>query len=887
MNENYFIESLYPQFSPGNWQSGVTIFRSGDVVHFQFFSDLLSARIKISSREFYEVRFKLNAEQSYIQWMECSCQANRRHSEKCAHIAAFSIYIDLEGYKKLNLKMNFGKAQDYFYLPREEYSSQNKNEKLITHKKSIVEKKELKLQNINPSEIQSIGLSAHRYFSIKKNSTHSLFIRKRIKIIQNEKNVIFDSAVSELNPDKIGSDVLFIDNFGYIPFKDKMSQNQILKWSDYPSDVSIDNDTTAILIESKFERLKETAEVEIDPLINKIQIFNKMSISDVDFNLDSDGLLYLDTKISIQNENTPWFSIQDVLLSRKQGHKYLKTEDGFTKITKDFDWVLDNIQKDGKIKLNKLDFIKFHELLGKDAKFNGNSDVISKMRQGLVSRKDLPEPIINNTELNLRPYQMDGLKWLWWLYNNQFGGLLADEMGLGKTHQTMGLIAAISNTKKNGRYLVVCPTSVIDHWMNKLSLNLKNISLINYHSPIRKKFLNALVDASIDHLVFVTSYGILLRDAVILKEINWDLIVLDEAHIVKNQTTRTYKAALKIPSRMRLCLTGTPLENDLLELKNLYDYIVPGYLGSDSEFKKKYILKDKIQEDPLNTIELHRLIHPFKLRRHKNEVLKDLPTKVEDFRYCHLNSFQRKIYNEIINLRGSEIINNLSNNEIQIPYIHIFSIITLLKQVCDDPALINPKYENYGSGKLNVLDELLQEALESNFKVVIFSQYAKMIARLSTHLKNKNISHVTLTGQSTNRGEIIRKFQEDPEIHVFLGSLLAGGTGIDLTSANIVIHYDRWWNAAKENQATDRVHRIGQTKNVQVYKLITKGTLEEKINEIILRKKSIFDKFIEKDEAIFRHLTREDLLTLLTKSENDDASYFNIDENDEYLEKEN
>jgi SNF2 family DNA or RNA helicase len=202
-----------------------------------------------------------------------------------------------------------------------------------------------------------------------------------------------------------------------------------------------------------------------------------------------------------------------------------------------------------------------------------------------------------------------------------------------------------------------------------------------------------------------------------------------------------------------------------------------------------------------------------------------------------------------------------------VPYIHIFSLISLLKQICNDPGLIDPQYDNVGSGKLALFDELLAEALESNQKVVVFSQYAKMVHRLSERLSKKEIKHVVLTGQSLKRGGIIKEFQENPNVQVFLGSLLAGGTGIDLTAANVVIHFDRWWNAAKEDQATGRIHRIGQIRNVQVYKLVTKGTLEERIDEIIAKKKILFERFVEQDEQIFKNLSREDLLKLLEISD--------------------
>jgi SNF2 family DNA or RNA helicase len=312
---------------------------------------------------------------------------------------------------------------------------------------------------------------------------------------------------------------------------------------------------------------------------------------------------------------------------------------------------------------------------------------------------------------------------------------------------------------------------------------------------------------------------------------------------------------------MRLCLTGTPLENDLFELKNLFDYILPNYLGSDAEFKRKYLATEGVT--PIADLELQRIIHPFKMRRKKVDVLKDLPEKVEDLRYCHLRKEQHKLYLEALALKGAPLIDSLRKAGGPVPYIHVFSVITLLKQICDDPGLVDSRYDEVGSGKLEVLDELLEEAMASDQKVVIFTQYAKMVHRLSTRLNRANIRHVILTGSTTRRGDVVREFQENKDVKVFLGSLLAGGAGIDLTAASMVIHFDRWWNAAKENQATDRIHRIGQERNVQVYKLITRGTLEERIDDIINRKRAVFERFVEQDAEVFRHLTREDLLNLL------------------------
>jgi SNF2 family DNA or RNA helicase len=256
-------------------------------------------------------------------------------------------------------------------------------------------------------------------------------------------------------------------------------------------------------------------------------------------------------------------------------------------------------------------------------------------------------------------------------------------------------------------------------------------------------------------------------------------------------------------------------------------------------------------------------VHPFKLRRTKAEVLSDLPEKVEDVRYCQLGAEQRQLYQQALKLKGQPILDALTNSSTHVPYVHVFAVITFLKQICNDPGLVHPEYENVPSGKLELFDEILEEAIESNQKVVVFSQYAKMVSRLSNRLTKKGIKHVSLTGQSTKRGDLIASFQNDPEIRVFLGSLLAGGTGIDLTAASVVIHFDRWWNAAKENQATDRIHRIGQQRNVQVFKLVTRGTLEEHIDQIIERKRMTFEKYVEEDSEAFKNLSRDDLVKLL------------------------
>lgn len=925
MNPPSFIDIIFRSFNPANWKNGISIYQFGNILHFQNFGNLFSASIKSGIGEKNEVRIKFQAQGNFVQWMECTCQANRKNGEKCPHLAAFCLYLNQEKqqllekihvpttpseqylsslYEKLdlhkenNIPLNTQPIKKSTILEKKIISEVHNFESIFVSKNVEILKIErdsedpwinvsVAIDNLrkvtyrfsvddtckilfNPeyrkkasrdvSHLLEHHITAKRFFDVKMDEKQNLVLQKAFYLFKDKKKVgkIF---VSELKPSYEGRYGIFIKNTGFVPFVDDMSLVQLIRWSEYSKSATITGDQAAELIENEFAHLKETAHVSLEKNVEDIKIYDRLNIPEYSIKKLLDNSLLIDLKFNHENNAKQHSTILDILKARASGKKFFQTENGFIKITHDFDWLKNSVQKDGQIKLSTTEFIRFYNQLDDNASASGQIEILEKIKQGLVSRSNLKFPSLKGTNLDLRPYQIEGVKWLWWLYQNRLGGLLADEMGLGKTHQAMALIAAISKGKSNSLTLVVCPTSVIDHWLDKIQKYTPNINSICYHGSSRKEFLNQIDNKKSN--VLITSYGILLRDTDFLIKKNWNLVILDEAHLVKNQSTRTYKAACKLKSDMRLCLTGTPLENDLLELKNLFDYIAPNYLGSDVEFKKKYMSEDDPQSDPMAGMELSKLIHPFKMRRSKAEVLTDLPEKVEDIRHCHLNTKQAKLYNETLLLKGAKLIDELQNDKSPVPYIHIFSLISLLKQICNDPGLIDPQYDNIGSGKLALFDELLAEALESNQKVVVFSQYAKMVHRLSERLSKKEIKHVVLTGQSLKRGGIIKEFQENPNVQVFLGSLLAGGTGIDLTAANVVIHFDRWWNAAKEDQATGRIHRIGQIRNVQVYKLVTKGTLEERIDEIIAKKKILFERFVEQDEQIFKNLSREDLLKLL------------------------
>ena len=348
-------------------------------------------------------------------------------------------------------------------------------------------------------------------------------------------------------------------------------------------------------------------------------------------------------------------------------------------------------------------------------------------------------------------------------------------------------------------------------------------------------------------------------------------------HYLSDGADRT-RSTKSIQAQMKLGLTGTPIENRLGELKALLDLTLPGYLGKDADFENRYVKPIENHGNEERRVQLSNLISPFTLRRKKESVLDDLPEKIEDLRTCTLSEDQVKLYRDAVSNKGNELLKNLKEEEKTIPYIHIFTLLNLLKQICNHPALVKGKIDDYQdlqSGKWDLFKELLEESLQSGQKVVIYSQFLGMIDIIGKYLTSNAIDFVSLTGKTTNREKVIQRFNENPACRVFVGSLKAGGVGIDLVAGSVVIHYDRWWNAAKEDQATDRVHRIGQKRGVQVFKLVTEGTLEEKIAAIISKKRNLMDRVIEEsDPAVMKSFTRKELIDLLAIPQLDSSEVF-------------
>lgn len=559
----------------------------------------------------------------------------------------------------------------------------------------------------------------------------------------------------------------------------------------------------------------------------------------------------------------------------QRGERFLFSEAGLIDLEdKRYRWLkmVTKSQVDKKknvVMLSALEFLRlnaFEEIIV-EAPGAQKQQYALQLFQDLIEFKNPEKPDLTGLRSVLRPYQHLGVEWLWFLYQHGLSGLLCDDMGLGKTHQAMGLLAAIKNEWKarNGdkkcHFLVVCPTSVFFHWQEKLQEFLPDIKVWTYYGT--KRSLEKFYEESD---LLLTSYGIWRNEVKVLSKMPFEVAIFDELQIAKNQNSRIYNALQKATAKMRLGLTGTPIENRLRELKSLFDLILPTYMPPENEYREFFIRPIEKEHNAERRQLLSRLAHPMVLRRKKEDVLLDLPAKIEEISHCPLLPEQHKLYTDILNSTQAKILEDLHDTTTPIPYMHIFALLSHLKQVCNHPAAYLKKvdqYKEHQSGKWELFLELLKEARESGQKVVVFTQFLAMLDIMEAYLKEHHISYATIRGATRNRGEELRRFNYDKKCEIFIGSLQATGLGIDLTGGSVVIHYDRWWNAARENQATDRVHRIGQTRGVQVFKLVTKNTLEEHIDAMIIRKSSLLEGVLNKDNhEIIKKFDRQEMIEL-------------------------
>lgn len=578
----------------------------------------------------------------------------------------------------------------------------------------------------------------------------------------------------------------------------------------------------------------------------------------LEFNFDIDGIDGSELERIFRNlkekkryyklKNGSFLSLDDnELMNIANMLDYLNVEgkdfhDGIIKLPKFRTMYLDKFIKDKGI-----DYIK------KNVNFK-------RLVRDINDPEDIEYELPKGLTVDLRDYQKFGFKWLKTLSNYGFGGILADEMGLGKTIQMISFLLSEKNEKGSEPSIVIVPTSLVYNWedeVERFAPSLKTLVVVG-----SKDERNELINKAKDYDLIITSYPLIRRDVEEYKYIYFRYCILDEAQHIKNSGSLNAKSVKNIKAKNYFALTGTPMENSLAELWSIFDFLMPGYLLTSRKFSEKYERPIAKEEDKEKLRELSNQIKPFILRRTKKEVLKELPDKIEQKIVVDMVKEQKKLYLAYLQAIKGEIDDEINLKGYNRSHIKILAGLTRLRQICCHPGMFVEGY-NGGSGKLDSLEEIVVEAVESGHRILIFSQFTTMLEKIKELLLSKKIETLYLDGSTPveERGNLVRNFNKGMG-DVFLISLKAGGTGLNLTSADMVIHFDPWWNPAVEDQATDRAHRIGQEKTVQVIKLVTKGTIEEKIFKLQEKKKEMIDKVITEGETLISKLSEEEIMSL-------------------------
>ncbi len=660
------------------------------------------------------------------------------------------------------------------------------------------------------------------------------------------------------------------------PFRDTQREEEVLYQANYwlpefdSEEMELhcngDEDLIYQVMKNGTDKLMEIGEVRCTKRFLGQRVINRVKVS-VGVSVSS-GLLDL----NISTEDVPAAELLDILKSYRTKQKYYRLKDGsfldleepnlgmLSELVEAMHLKKSDLLK-GKMKLPMYRTLYLDKLLEEnDSVYSSRDSHFRKVVKGFKTVKDADFEEPASLSGVMRKYQKDGYKWLRTLVAWQFGGILADDMGLGKTLQMIALFLSAKEEGQTGTALVVTPASLVFNWeeeFEKFAPDLK-VSLIIGTQEERQKKIEDYGQAD----VLITSYDLLKRDIVFYEDKEFSYEIIDEAQYIKNHTTAAAKAVKVIKSKMRFALTGTPIENRLSELWSIFDYLMPGFLYSYDVFKKEVETPIVKNQDEKAMERLQKLVGPFILRRLKEDVQKDLPEKLEEFRYVRLGSTQQKVYDgQVIHMK--EQLARQDGEEFNRNKLQILAELTRLRQICCDPSLC---FENYKgeTAKLTACLELIQSAMDGGHRMLVFSQFTSMLEIIQGELERQGITYYTITGNTSKekRIQLVKEFNEG-SVPVFLISLKAGGVGLNLTGADVVIHYDPWWNLAAQNQATDRAHRIGQTKKVAVYKLIARQTIEEKIQKLQETKKNLADQVIGGETGGLGGMSKEEILELL------------------------
>lgn len=633
-----------------------------------------------------------------------------------------------------------------------------------------------------------------------------------------------------------------------------------------------DEDGIYEFLSEDINKLNEIGEVYISDKMKQMPVRKAPQFS-MGISLKSDLL-----ELNLESDEIPVEKLVDILLMYDRKKKFYRLKDGsfidmsdekmtnLINLIDGFGLTYRHLHK-GKIELPKYRALYMDKLAQeKEAAYMHTDDSFKKLIENMDFEFQKSYDVPNALDGIMRNYQKTGFKWLKTLHVNGFGGILADDMGLGKTLQIISFLQSEicenenSDSDENKRTLIVCPASLVYNWASEIEKFAPKLHAVVIAGTAANR--KALVQDSENQDILITSYDLLKRDIENYENVDFFCEIIDEAQFIKNHTTQVSKAVKMVNARTRFALTGTPMENRLSELWSIFDYLMPGFLYTYKRFKEDFESPIVEHGDEAAMQKLRKHITPFVLRRLKKDVLTDLPEKIEEVVYAKMEDKQHEIYMANVWRMRTEL-ERQTEAEFKGSKIQILSELTRLRQICCNPSLI---YDNYdgGAAKVDMCMELVKNAIESGHKILIFSQFTSMLDLLIKEARWQNISFYKLTGQTSKeeRARLVEAFNND-DTSVFFISLKAGGTGLNLTSADIVIHFDPWWNVAAQNQATDRTHRIGQKNVVTVYKLIAKHTIEEKIVKMQEMKQELADQVLSGENMDKAAFSREELLELL------------------------
>lgn len=683
-----------------------------------------------------------------------------------------------------------------------------------------------------------------------------------------------DYITCEIKLDYKGNIINYFDKLDNIIRNDEYENELITKISNLGFEIGnnkillTDIDNIGYFLSEGISTLSEY-KVFTTKKIDSIKFIKESKIKS-NFSIGMGGIM----SYSFSAENINLDELDNVFESLKNKKKYYRLKNGnIIDLNNDELNELSNLMDDlsisrkdiksGNIEIPKyrafyIDSLKSdYSIINTDNKFNNFIENFRKYKQTNITFSKEDDKI-------LRDYQKDGVKWLYTLYKCDLGGILADEMGLGKSLQTICMIKEVLKEKSTAKIMIVCPTSLVYNWKKEFD---KFASDLKYTVVVESKEKRKEIMKDFDNYnIFITTYGLVRNDNDEYENKFFDLCIIDEAQAIKNYQAGMTKEIKKIKAQTKFALTGTPLENSVLELWSIFDFIMPGYLNSIKTFRELYGVSD-VDNDSLGKLKnLNLQINPFILRRKKQDVLKSLPDKIENNIYLELPDVQKKLYLKVLKESEKEINELIETEGFKKARFKILQLLTKLRQICIDP---NIKYTNYTgeSVKFEKLLEIVKTYISENHKILIFSSFKTVIDRVQSMFNDENISSYMICGdvKSKERMNLVEKFNND-NTNCFLITLGSGGTGLNLTSADVVIHLDIWWNPQVENQATDRAHRIGQKKKVTVIKLITKGTIEERIIELQNKKKILSDNLIEghNNNEVLSSLSENEIRNLLS-----------------------